>query len=176
MPPFDAIETAHFERGYERALVEHRAEIEAIVADQSAPSFDNTILAFERSGSALGRVSRLFSNLSSADTNASLQDIEQRVYATTCCSSQCNPQQSGAVLHGFAPSRDKAQLQEGDLSSVQGLATDQARLLEDTYQSFVRAGAALPEAQRLEVQHIDQALATCRTRFSQNVLKDTNEF
>ena len=75
-PPFDQIKDAHFVPAYERGMAEQLKEIEPIAANPAPPTFENTIVALEKTGELLGRVDRIFSNLSSANTNPNLQKIE----------------------------------------------------------------------------------------------------
>ncbi|MGH8795327.1 MAG: M3 family metallopeptidase, partial [Stackebrandtia sp.] len=73
MPPFDAIEDCHYLPAFERGMSEHRDEVEAIAADPSPPTFDNTVVALERSGRVLSRVALVFFNKTAADTNPTVQ-------------------------------------------------------------------------------------------------------
>ena len=79
LPPFAQIEPGHFRSAFDRALVAHRAEIDAIAADPTAPSFDNTVAALEKSGRELDRVADVFHVLAGADTSDEIEAIERDV-------------------------------------------------------------------------------------------------
>ena len=78
-PPFDQIKDAHFAPAYEKGMAEQLKEIEPIAANSAPPTFENTIVALEKSGQLLGRVDRIFSNLTSANTNPALQKTENEM-------------------------------------------------------------------------------------------------
>jgi len=165
LPPFAAITDAHYMEAFDQGFKEHEAEIAAICANPESASFSNTIEALERSGGLLDKVSGVFFNLTSAAANDTLQEIEL------------------AVVPRFAV-HDSAMLTNQPLfarikavqASATGLQEDQQRLLQDTYDRFVRAGAALDAHSRNEVQAVDESLASLTTRFSQNVMKDTDNY
>src|SRR6476646_1053092 len=79
LPPFEAVQAAHFEPAFEVALAQHLEEIDAIGADPQAPTFENTVAAIDRSGRALRRIEGLFYNLASSETSPALQAVERRM-------------------------------------------------------------------------------------------------
>jgi peptidyl-dipeptidase Dcp len=167
MPPFDRILPEHFGPAFDRAMAEHLAEIAAITRASWPPSFADTIEALERSGRLLDRVSRVFSNLDSSNTNPALEAIA-RDFAPKLAQHQMrialDPAFFARVADLYAR-RDEL-----------GLAEDQMRLLERRHLRFVRAGALLGPDQRNRMAAITERLATLHTLFGQNVLHDEREW
>ncbi|HZY67152.1 MAG TPA: M3 family metallopeptidase, partial [Devosia sp.] len=162
-PPFDLIRTEHFRPAYDRALEDHAREIAAIGAESQAPTFENTIVALERSGQLLRRVEMIFSQLCHADTNEEMQAVERvmsPIVTRHWTGIYLNPQLFARVdaLH-----RNSAQL---------GLDPESLRLLERYHLDFVRSGARLTPVQRERFAAIMERLATLGTTFGQNVLAD----
>ena len=134
LPPFGKIGPEHFHPAFERALSQHRAEIDAISAHAVAPSFDNTIVALERSGRALERVSNVFFVVAGADTGDAIEAIERDV-------SPLLARHSNALYLDRALYARIADLY-GRREAL-GLNAEQARVLDRTHTRFERAGAAL---------------------------------
>ncbi len=165
MPPFDRIEDDHFVPAMERGMEEHLAEIEAIATSDEEPTFENTIVAMERSGELLGKVTRVFFNLVSADTNDERQAIQREMSPRLTAHSdaiQLNPDLF-ARIDALYQQRETLDL---DAASM--------KLLEDTHRGFVRSGALLDEAQKERLREINAELSRLGTEFSQNVLKEVN--
>src|SRR3954454_23483224 len=135
-PPFDEIRPEHFLPAFERAFADHAAEIAAITHDPSAPDFSNTITALERSGKLLSRVSAVFYDLVSANSNPEILAIDKEV--SPRMARHWNPIMMNAVLFG------RIALIHNNRATL-GLTTEQMRLLERTYNNFHRAGAGLDE-------------------------------
>lgn len=167
IPPFDLIHNEHYLEAFERGFAEQNAEIDRIAQNQAPANFTNTIEALERSGALLAKTGMVFSNLSSSDTNDSLQAIELALSPKYAA-------HEGQLLNNQALFARVKQV----FSSLPeaGLDADQVKLCEDAHTRFVRAGAALEEQARNQVMALDETLAELQTQFSQNVLKDTNEF
>ena len=162
-PPFAAIEPAHFRPAFDAALAENVAEIEAIAENPAPATFDNTIAALERSGAMLDRVGAVFFNLSGADTNDALQEIERAMAPILSRHS------SAIYLNANLFRRiDDLFRRRGTL----GLDAEQARVLERYHTIFSRAGGGLPEATKDRLAAIGERLATLGTQFSQNLLAD----
>ena len=164
-PRFDLIRDDDFAPAYELGMAAELKEVEAIAVNPAAPTFDNTVVALERAGRLLDRVDRVFSNLAGANTNPTLQGIE-RDMAPRLAAQQDAIRLNGALfarIQGIYEQR--AQL---------GLDAESVRLIERYYQDFVRAGAKLSEADKATLRALNAELATLQTRFSQNVLKETN--
>lgn len=167
LPPFGAVEAAHFEPAFEVAIAEHRAEIDAIARSAEAPSFDNTIAVLDRSGRRLDRIDSLFYNLTSSETSPALQATQVRLAPVLAAHS------SELYMHeGLYARIDALHAQRESLA----LTPEQRRVLERYHFDFVRAGARLaPEAQRRYAQVMGR-LAELTTRFGQNVLADEAVF
>ena len=166
MPPFDLIRNEHFVPAFERGMAEQSAEIEAIAANPQAATFANTIVAMERSGQLLGRSRRVFSNLTSAHTNDTLQEIQTEMapkFSAHDDNMLLNPDLFARVASLYE-ARDSL-----------GLDPEALRLLERYHTDFVRAGAQLPAEQKGRLREINAELAELGTAFSQNVLNEVNE-
>ena len=165
-PPFDLIRTEHFKPAYEQALAAHRAEIAAIGENPEAPSFENTIAALERSGSALRRVEMIFGQLTSAATSDALQTVERDVVVLV-------------ARHWNAIFLDARLFARIDALYTKrerlGLDAEALRVLERYHLDFVRAGAQLTAEERARFGQIVERLATLGTQFGQNVLADEEE-
>jgi peptidyl-dipeptidase Dcp len=162
-PPFDAIRPEHVLPALTQAFSDHVREIDAITYDPAEPDFANTIVALERSGRLLTRVSAVFYALVSAHSNAELLAIEGEVALRSA--RHWNTILMDAVLFGRIAKlyHDRARL---DLDG------EQQRLLERTYTRFHRAGAGLDEAAKSRMATITERLAELGTRFSHHLLGD----
>lgn len=164
-PPFDAISNEDFEPAFEAGMAQHLVEIDAIVAQDAAPSFDNTIVKMELAGQLLNRVSRVFFALSSANTNDQIQALQQQI------APQLAAHDDAIVLNADLFARiqtlfaDRAEL---------GLTPEAMRLIEQYHTDFVRAGAALSSEDKSRLKEINGELASLQTKFSQNVLNEVN--
>src|SRR6202035_1521376 len=136
-PPFSEIAPEHFLPAFERAFADHSAEISAIEHDPSAPDFANTITALERSGKLLSKVSAVFYDLVSADSNPALLEIDKE--GSLRMARHWTPIIMNAVLFGRI-----AMLHEN--RATLALTGEQTRLLERTYIRFRRSGAGLDDA------------------------------
>ncbi len=166
MPPFDLIEDEHYREALEAGMAEHTEEIEAIASNPDDPTFDNTIVAMERSGQTLNRVSRIFFNLSGANTSDTLQDIQREMSPKLSAHSDAinlNPDLF-ARIETLHEQRDELDL---DAESL--------RLLEEYRTQFVRAGAQLSDDEKDQLREINRELAELGTEFSQNVLAEVND-
>lgn len=163
VPPFAEIKTEHFKPAYEAALKAHEAEIADIVGDASAPSFENTIVALERSGAELDRVDLVFSQLGSANTNETLQGIERDLAPIVA------RHWNAIFLNPALFERIDALYQK---RSELGLDAEALRVLERYHLDFVRSGAKLSLADRERFAGIVERLAVLGTEFGQNVLAD----
>ena len=163
LPPFAAIETAHFAPAFDAALDEARGEISAITANPAPPDFENTIEALEKAGHGLNKVLAPFYHLSGTDSTPERE----------------------ALMRSFSPKlaaySSDVMLDEALFARVQavwdardglGLGPEQARLLELTHRNFIRAGAALAGDGRARLREINGRLAELGTAFSQNLLAD----
>ena len=167
LPPFGTIGPEHFRPAFDRALASHRTEIDAIAANPAAPSFDNTVVALERSGRALDRVANLFFVLAGADTGDAIEAIERDI--SPLLARHSNALYLDRALYGRI-----AELYRRRDSL--GLSSEQARLLDRYHTKFVRAGGALDKPAQDRLAAINERLATLGTRFGQNVLADEKSY
>jgi peptidyl-dipeptidase Dcp len=167
VPPFSKIKTKHFEPAFQATMKMHSAEILALENSPAAPTFENTIEALDRSGAYLGRVARVFYGLLSARTDDELNAIAQKV-------SPMLTRHSGDILQGQQLfNRIKTVYDKRDKL---GLNKEQQVLLEETYQEFVLAGAALNNDERAELSNINESLSLLTVQFGQNILGENNRF
>ena len=164
-PPFDKIKDQHFVPAIEAGMREQLKEIEPIANSSDKPTFDNTIVALERTGRLLDRAQRTFSNLNACDTNPTRQKIEKEMA----------PKLSAHRDQIFLNPKLFARVQElYDKRDSLGLNPQSAYLLERYYKDFVRAGAKLFDVDKEKLKKINAELATLQTQFEQNVLKERN--
>jgi peptidyl-dipeptidase Dcp len=164
-PHFDKIKDSHFGPAFDRGMAEQIKEMEAIANNAEAPTFQNTIVAMEKTGQLLGRSAAIFFNLTGADTNDAREQI-QADYAP-----KLSAHQDAIALNPKLFARVKALHEKrADL----GLDAEGVRLIERYYTDFVRAGANLSEAQKTRIKEINTEMATIGTKFSQNVLGEVN--
>lgn len=164
LPPFEQIRDEHYLPAFEAGFSEHLAEIEAITADAEPPSFANTVEALERAGAILRRVSIVFFNKSSADSTDSIQSIETEI-APRMAAHEDSIYLNKALYERVAAVD----------ADAEGLAGERRRLLEEYLRRFRRAGAQLDDAGKQRLREINEELSELSTRFSQSVLKDSNE-
>lgn len=162
-PPFDKITAAAIKPAMLKAMDLNRAEIAAIAANPEPANFDNTLLALERSGQEMGRVGNIYNIYTSVLNDKAMQAVEAEMAPILSAFSDEITQNSAL----FA--RIKAVY---DARESTGLMPEQQRLALTVYDSFVRSGAALDDAQKTRMKAINQRLATLYTTFSQNVLAD----
>jgi peptidyl-dipeptidase Dcp len=165
IPPFDKIKDEHFTPAIEEGMREELKEVEAVADNSEKPTFDNTIVALERTGRLLDRAERTFSNLNACNTNPTLQKIETEI------APKLSAHRDAIHLNG----KLFARIQElYDNHDNLGLDPESAYLLERYYKDFVRAGAKLSDADKEKLKKINTELATLQTQFEQNVLKEKN--
>ncbi|GGV31845.1 peptidyl-dipeptidase Dcp [Kitasatospora herbaricolor] len=164
LPPFTAIREEHYLPAFERGMADQLAEIAAITADPQAPTFDNTLVALERSGALLRRVSAVFLNQSSADTNDLVDAVDAEI------SPRLAAHQDAIHLDAALFARIEALHERRDSL---GLDAQSLRLLERHHTRFVRAGARLGAAEQARLRELNSELASAATAFQQNVAADT---
>ena len=166
-PEFDKIEDAHYLPAFEAAIAEAKAEIDAIVANQDEPTFENTIEAMEYSGETLNRVSGIFYNLMEANTSDAMQAIAEQI------SPMLTEYSMYVSLNNDLFQRVKAVYEKKD---ELGLEKDQLKLLEDNYKGFVRGGANLSDEDKALYSKWSEELSLVTLQFSKNVLAATNAY
>src|SRR3984957_19116158 len=166
-PPFAEIVPEHFLPAFEQAFADHSAEIAAITHDPATPDFANTITALERSGKLLSKVSAVFYDLVSANSNPALLEIDKEV--SLRMARHWNPIMMNAVLFG------RIALLHDNRATL-GLTPEQMRLLERTYTRFHRSGAGLDEPAKKRMAEINERLAHLGTTFSHHLLGDEQDW
>ena len=166
-PQFDKIENEHYLPAFEAGIAEAKAEIDAIIANQEEPTFENTIEAMEFAGRKLNTVSGIFYNLMEANTNEEMQAIAEQV------SPMLTEYSMYVSLNAPLFERVKAVYQKKD---ELGLEKDQMKLLEDNYKSFVRGGANLSDEDKELYSKWSEELSLTTLQFSKNVLAATNAY
>ncbi len=164
-PPFDAISNEDYEPAFEAGMAQHLVEIDAIVAQDAAPSFENTIVKLELAGQLLNRVSRVFFALSGAHTNDQIQALQQQIAPQLAAHDDAIVLNADLFARIQALFADRAEL---------GLTPEAVRLIEQYHTDFVRAGAALSREEKSRLREINGELASLQTKFSQNVLNEVN--
>ena len=166
-PEFDKIRNEHYLPAFEAGIAEAKAEIDAIVANQEEPTFENTIEAMEVSGQTLNNVAGIFFNLMEANTNDEMQQIAEQV------SPMLTEYSMYVSLNADLFQRVKAVYEK---RNELGLAQDQMKLLEDNYKSFVRGGANLSDEDKALYSKWSEELSLITLQFSKNVLAATNAY
>ncbi len=167
VPPFDRIEPAHFLPAFERAMSLNNAQIDAIVSNNDESTFENVILAFDEAGRELEQVSSVFGMLCAAETNPEMQCLEEQIM----------PRLSAHDDRILMNERLFARIREVyDRRGEFRLSAEQMRLLEKTYERFVRSGAELDAKDKERLQQINSELSLLSVRFGNNILAENNAF
>ena len=165
-PAFNKIRVEHFQPAFMAGMKEQLDEIAQITRQSESPTFENTIDALERSGSLLGKVQQVFSNLTSAHTNENLQNIQTELAPLLAA-------HSDNILLDRALFDRVAKIYESRGSS--SLTGEQQEVLRHHYEDFVRAGAKLSDEQQNRIRSLNEQLSTLETRFDDNLLAVTKE-
>jgi peptidyl-dipeptidase Dcp len=166
LPPFAQIKEEHYLPAFYEGCAEHLVEVQAILDTPGAATFENTIVALEKSGQYLGRMMRVFYNKSSSDTNDALDTIEEEIAPKLAA------HQDAISLNPVLFKRIKDLY---DARESLGLNSEDAWLLERYYKDLIHEGAHLTEAQRERLKELNEELSSLETLFSKNVLADTND-
>ena len=167
VPPFDQIRPEHYLPAFERGMSLQIAEIEAITSNNDEPTFENVILAYDRSGELLARTEYVFAMLCDADSTPEMQALQEE------------------VMPLLAAHYDRIGLDEQLFAKVKAvydsrnrfdLDAEQMRLLQKTYDGFVRAGALLEPAQKERLKAINEELSLATVKFGNNLLAENNGF
>ena len=164
-PPFDKIKNEHYAPAFELGMKQHMQEIDSIALDQDLASFENTILAMEKAGSLLDRVSTVFYALTSAHTNDEMEKVRSEMAPKLSA-------HSDKILLNDALFQRVNTLYDNRMDL--GLDNESVRLIEKYHTSFIRAGAKLNAEQKERLKAINSEIAVLQTNFSQNVLKEVN--
>ena len=166
VPPFNLIAIEHYAPAFERGIEEQKKEIEAITSNPQAPNFENTILAFDKSGELLTKVSSVFYSLNSANTSPEMQKVA-RVISPLVTAHRDNINLNDKLFQ-----RIKAVYMKRDSLKLDSL---QKRTVEKYYNDFVRNGANLDEAAKARLREINQQLSELGLHFGENLLAETNK-
>lgn len=167
VPPFDKIKLEHYEPAFQKGIEEQNANIQAIIDNTEAPTFENVIVALDNSSPILSRVSSVFFNMTEAETSDGLADLEMKM---------------GPLLSEHSDNISLNQELFKKVNTVyqqkDGLAltTEQKRLLDKTYKSFIRSGANLPDDKQARLREINKQLSTLGIAFGNHVLNENNAF
>lgn len=165
VPAFDQIKLEHYLPAFEKAIEEQKAEVDAIVNNEAEPTFENTIVALDRTGLLLDRVSGVFFNVLEADGNDDMNLIAETV------SPMLSELSDGIILNDQLFQRVKFVY---DQREHLGLNPEQMRLVTETYKSFADNGANLPEDKKERLKEINQELSLLSLKFGNNVVAETN--
>ncbi len=165
--PFSKIKTENYKPAIIKSIELAKKEIEEIVSNKEEPNFQNTIEALEYSGQKLDRITSIFFNINSAETNKEIQEIAQEV------SPLLSEFKNDVILNKGLFERIKTVFsKKADLD----LNQEQHTLLEKKYKAFTRNGANLPEENQTELREIDKELSRLKLKFGENVLAETNKY
>ena len=165
--PFDLIKTEHYLPAFQEGIKEAKAEIDAIVNNPQAPTFDNTIVALENSGFLLNKVANVFYNLNESDTNDQMQAIAEQI------APMMTEYSMYISLNEKLFERVKAVY---EVRESLHLDADQMELLSDTYKSFARNGANLSKEDKEKYSTLSEEASLLGLQFSKNVLAATNAY
>ena len=165
--PFHLIRTEHYEPAIQVGMEEQNKEIDEIIHNPASPTFANTIVALEKSGTLLNRITTVFGNLLSAETNDEMQAIAERIMP------KLTEHSNNISLNEELFARIKAVY---DGKEKEGLSQEDKMLLQNTYDGFIRNGANLSGEQKERFRQISSELSVLTLQFSQNNLKETNNY
>ena len=167
VPAFDQIKVEHYMPAFEAAIQANQAEIDAIINNPAAPTFENTVEALDRTGELLDKVVGVFFNVLEADGNDEMNKIAEQVTPMLSALSD------GIILNDKLFQRVKAVYEQKDDLN---LNPEQMRLLTETYKQFAQNGANLPEDQKKRLMEINQELGLLSLQFGNNVVAETNAY
>ena len=167
VPPFDLIKAEHYKPAFKQAMSLHNEEVAAILANQEEPTFENTILELDRSGSLLANISELFGMMCAAMNSEEMQEVQEEVMPLWAA------HYDAISMNGELFKRIKAVY---DKRNSTDLNAEQIRLVEKMYDSAVRQGALLNEEQKARLTVINEELSLLTVKFDNNLLAETNDF
>lgn len=167
VPPFDKIDTTHYIPAFEEGMIQHNLEIDSIINSKEEPTFENTILKYDKSGRLLTKVGNVFFNLLSALTNDRMQDIAMEI------SPKLSEHRDAIMMNEKLFARIKAIYEKRNDSK---LDSQQIRVVEKYYKDFVRNGANLSKEKQDSLKSINSKLSKLELQFGQNLLAETKDF
>lgn len=165
--PFDKIKTEHYEPAFDEGIKQLAKEIDEIANNSDPATFENTIVALERSGKMLDTVASVFFNLLAAESNDEMMEISQRI------SPKLSESSNNIYLNEKLFNRVKSVYEQKESLN---LSTEDAMLLEQTYQSFKKRGATLSDKDKERYRELSTELSLLNLQFDQNALKDENRY
>lgn len=166
-PPFDKIKNEHYLPAFKEGIKQQTAEVDSIANSKDAPTFDNTIAALDFSGELLKKVSSVFFNLYSCNTNEGMEKIANEITPVL------SDHNDNIYLNDKLFSRVKTLY---DNRAKLGLTEEQTRLLEKYHRNFIRSGAGLNAEQKAKLRTINKELGLAQLAFGKNVLDETNSY
>lgn len=166
IPPFEQIKEEHYKPAFEEGFKQHIVEIDAIVANSANPTFENTILTYDRSGKLLDKVANVFFNLCGSDNNDNMQKIALEI------SPRLTEHHDNILMNQALFSRIKTIYENRTSESYN---PEQLRVVEKIYSDFVRSGANLNEDMKSELKKINARISTLQLSFENNILAETND-
>ena len=166
-PPFDKIKIEHYEPAFKKGIEEQNQNIQAIIDNKQEPDFENTIVAFDNSDPILSRVSAIFFNMTDAETTDELTQLSIKIAPVL------SEHNDNIYLNQALFKKVNAVYQKKETAK---LTTEQSRLLDETYKSFVRSGANLDNQKQARLREINKELSTLGITFSNNILNENNSF
>lgn len=167
IPAFDQIKLEEYLPAFEAAAKEQKAEIDSIVNNSEAPTFENTLVALDRAGMTMDSISGIFFNVLEADGNDQMNEIAEKVYP------MLSDLEAYTILNDGLFQRIKTVYEQRD---TLGLDAEQMRLLTETYKSFVNNGANLPADKKARLTEINKELSLLSLKFGNNVVAETNAY
>ncbi len=167
VPPFDRIELSDYMPAFDEGIKRQDAEIDAIASNPAAPTFENTVEAMEKSGEMLARVSNVFFAQNSSLTSDEMQEIAKQAAPKLS-------KHSDDILMNDKMFRRVKAVRDNKKSFT--LTTEQGKLVDETYKSFVRNGANLEREKQGKLRAINEELSVLALKFGENVLKENNRF
>jgi peptidyl-dipeptidase Dcp len=167
VPPFHLIKNEHYKPAFEAAMAKNKEEIDGIANATETPDFENTIVALDKTGSMLNRISSIFFNMTGAHTNDTLEQISQEMAPVLAKHSDYTSLNKKLFdrVKAVWDNRTSAKLNE-----------EQNQLLEKTYKSFIRNGALLNDKEKETITKINEELSLLAVKFGQNNLAEVNDF
>ncbi|HEY1556971.1 MAG TPA: M3 family metallopeptidase [Kofleriaceae bacterium] len=166
LPPFDKIHDGDFMPAFDAGMAEQRKEVTAIAHASEPPTFENTIVAMEKTGRLLTRVEKAFFNLNASNTDDAMEKIEADITPKLSAHTDAILLDSALFARVDAVYQQRAKL---------GLDPESAQLVDRYETMFVRAGARLPDADKQKLAQLNIEISTLMTKFRQNVLEATKQ-
>ena len=163
--PFSKIRTSDYMPAFKAGIQQQKEEIQAIIDNPEAPTFENTVAAYDRSGELLAKVSGVFFNLAESDSTPEMQKIEEQVMP------MLSEAEDEILMNPDLFARVKAVYENMD-----GLTREQQMVTKKLYEAFVRNGVALDDAGKARFSEINSRLASLSQKFGQNLLAENNAF